>query len=161
MAEVNLDVAMESTSQEILKKVDQVISITPTTYTSVGSNEVLKTIINSPTTITYNGINIPETATISGFSGMVRIVVSMLAGTDSSGNGQCNINIKKNGVIIHTLTTQSRSYVTQTADIAVVSGDILSFSGSHSQIMGYESSINLLTVCGTVSAETDFGYEVI
>lgn len=156
------DVAGEKTAQEILKRIEEVKEITPATYESVASDEVLKTVISSEVSTTDSSyVDLSGTALISGFSGTVRFVVSIKTGGDNGYNNACTVDIRKNGTSVGTLvsSTNTTSYETKTLDVAVSDGDYFTFYFKKGNMMGSAVYINLLTVCGTVS-NVPFGYKV-
>ena len=148
MAEKTIDVAYESTCQEILKKIEQT-----SVAISTASNTVLKTLVDEQ-------INVKNTtrALGSGTAALMRGYVRINA-TMCSTNGSCGyLYIYKNGVKMRSIQATSENEdnpVTYSADIYVSDGDILSFELHGNNSTNY-AKIWLLTVCGTVSGNGSF-----
>lgn len=163
MAQVNLDIAQESTSQQILEAVSG--SSGGDRYIVSPSDDLIETIIDSE--VSGKGSNSSGFTTtnlgklqIVGFSGLIKITASVYR----SGSSGSPVYITKEGVSIDAFEvsinpTGTSTYETVSKNIPVNDGDIINFS-----IKAYGSAIvykcNSLTVSGTVT-KLDSPYGVI
>lgn len=152
--------ALESTSQEILEKIESVEDV-HTNYTYTASSTVLKTLISSEITSkktssnkAVSGEGIARIHVLNG-SGTLRISVSLKGASTSYG---AYLYVSYNGgtpAAYATSGTFKTSYATETLDIPVCKGDKLTFH-LITQNASNAAYCNLLNVCGTKTVDTAF-----
>lgn len=158
MAKVNLDIAMESTSQEILSKSQDI-------YMGVNG------LINSGSTVTCsasdNALLFPVTSEITApngttvtccqykvnkISGSLRVVASL------KGNGNNALSALyvyvNGGQVAKLISTYSATYQTYTADITVADGDTIKITLVSENYIGATAYAKLVTICGDLSEPT-------
>lgn len=155
MAEVNLDVAMESTSQEILEKAK---SIVPSVQKKcVASDNVVLTVINTEVSTPHSyGIQVGKTLYFKNICGTVRITVSLKSGRYDSDTYGAYISVEndRDKTIYGTTPVATQSYQTYTFDISVKDNDYVYFK-LFARTTGNTVYCNLITIGFDVEAFTE------
>ena len=134
-----IDVAMESTSQNILEKLNNV-NASVARYMAKASNNVQYTLLNTEKSAKIE--EVIATAKVVGIFGTVRLTYTLRCNANRSGG----ISVVKNGdtTIYSSSVNNQTTYKTITKDIQVVDGDVLEFKlvGASNAYNGY---CNLIT----------------
>lgn len=154
MAEKNIDVAYESTSQEILSKIQQTsLNVTGllsagSTLTCSASDDVLLTPLN--TEIQTRDGQIAPSCKVNKINGTLRIVMSA---KNVIGMGAGGVTVKdNNGNSYDIYVVENTTYQTAYKDIPVSHGTVLTFYTYSSN--ANTPYVNLITICGTLSEPT-------
>lgn len=148
MAEVNLDVAMESTSQEILSNLQEtslnVVGLmnAGSTIPCSASNNVMLTVIGSEKV--YTSDQTIAQYKVNKMNGTLRMTAS--AKTKDTYYGRFKISSTSGGT--KEFGFDQQSYSTKSVDITVADGDIIKITFERGFSTTY---VNLLTLCADLS----------
>lgn len=161
MAEVNIDVAKESTGQQILsagakeatsQEILSKLASSGGTRFVTPSNNVLFTPLNSEKSSASGQFSVVagEMFVNGGIAGVFKIRASLKSTTPSYA---INLKIIVNGVEHISSDVKSTSYVTVEQYVSFKAGDIIKFAiGSSANFVAYS---NLITICGDIDGSHD------
>lgn len=152
MAEVNIDVAMQSTSEDILNKLGSIA----VEKLCVPSGDVLQTLHSSEETTTSTSFVELGSFINNNITGTVRFTASLKNNT--GGNYHTAFKVIKNNEETFSVSTANREYTTMTLDVSLKPLDRISFGIHNTYATASIAYCNLVAVCGEFIALTDEDY---
>lgn len=148
MAEINLDVAMESSVQEILAMLNSVVDTSKSTITA--SNTKIHTVTLPNTGSTYSTARAVAYFQVQNMEGTLRVLFTGAWGLYGE------FSVLLNGATVYFQTTSSPDETNLSVDIYVTTGDVIgiiygsNYPSSHQAYAGLTSA----SICGTITGNS-------